>query len=109
MGSPGLSHGLCRWISHGRQTRHRTTGGGAATANQCRRELPVDELAYWHRRPKTFQCRLSLPAPQTMRRCARHMDSSGRLMDANSFTVETARQAIAEKRVTASGLVEQFY
>jgi aspartyl-tRNA(Asn)/glutamyl-tRNA(Gln) amidotransferase subunit A len=30
-------------------------------------------------------------------------------MDLNSLTIESARTAIAEKRVTASGLVEQFY
>src|SRR5581483_5596117 len=37
------------------------------------------------------------------------MDSPGRLMDLNLQTVESVRAAIAEKRLTASDLVESFY
>jgi aspartyl-tRNA(Asn)/glutamyl-tRNA(Gln) amidotransferase subunit A len=44
-----------------------------------------------------------------MRRCARHLDSPGGLMDLSSLTIEAVRAAIAEKRTTAAALVEQFY
>jgi aspartyl-tRNA(Asn)/glutamyl-tRNA(Gln) amidotransferase subunit A len=44
-----------------------------------------------------------------MRRCARHMDPTGNLMDLNSLTIEAVRNAVAEKRTTAAALVEQFY
>lgn len=44
-----------------------------------------------------------------MRRCARHMDPVGSLMDLNSLIIEAVRTAIAEKRTTAAALVEQFY
>ena len=37
------------------------------------------------------------------------MDSAGSLMDMNSLTIDSARTAIAEKQITASELVEQFY
>src|SRR5215467_10774533 len=44
-----------------------------------------------------------------MRRCARHLDPRGSLMDLSSLTVEAVRTAIAKKRTTAAALVEQFY
>src|SRR5690348_8279692 len=44
-----------------------------------------------------------------MCRCARYMDPIGRLMDLNSLTIEAVRTAIAEKRITAAALLEQFY
>jgi aspartyl-tRNA(Asn)/glutamyl-tRNA(Gln) amidotransferase subunit A len=37
------------------------------------------------------------------------MDPRGSLMDLNSLTIEAVRNAIAEKRTTATTLVEQFY
>jgi aspartyl-tRNA(Asn)/glutamyl-tRNA(Gln) amidotransferase subunit A len=37
------------------------------------------------------------------------MDSPGSLMELNSLTIEAVRTAVAEKQISASALVEQFY